>query len=121
VADETRNALEASASKVAEKLKAATLRLAEGAVEITADQLHDLDQVMADAGQAIAGDERAKAHLEAQFKLRKFSTEARGWLELDEYRRAVLGALKEVGEEVVSLGAKAAVQALVGALASAGE
>ncbi len=102
-----------------DKILARTLELGEGLIDLTEGQLKDLGAITDTAGKAIAGDERLQKHLIAQLSLRKFSSEARAYLEIVAFREAVAQAILDVVGALVSQGAKLAGEALAGALTGA--
>lgn len=116
--DETK-ALDSEFENLGEKLKARTLALAEGAIELTEDQLQDLTTLTDDTALALAGDERAKAMVTARLKQAKFSTEAQAYLELVEFREAFAQALLDFASGAITVGAKVAAEFLAGLLAQA--
>lgn len=107
--------LEGDLAATAGLLKARTLDYAQGLV--TGEQLVDLADLADDAAEALAGDERAKAHLEAQFALQTFSGTARVWLESAKARRAFAAALVDIAQEAAVEGAKFVARALAESLA----
>ena len=69
----------------------------------------------------INGDERTMAHLEAQFKLGKFSAEAGAFIEAQIWWDALLEVLKDIAVTGVSALAQAAAQGLVSAMKESGK
>ena len=96
-----------------------TMVLGEGLIDLTADQLVDLGEMTEDIALAIAGDKRVELHVKAQLSLKKFTAEARAWLEVDQFRKAVADAILEIVGALVSTGAKRVGEALAGALTGA--
>lgn len=111
--------LEGELAGVSELVRARTLDYATGLVDLTAEQAVDLVALADDAAEALAGDERALAHLRAQLGLQVFSAQARAYLESVKFRRALAAALVDVAQELAVEGAKFAARALAEALASA--
>lgn len=114
--------LEGELAGVAELVKARTLDYATGLVELTGEQLVDLAELADDAAEALAGDERALAHLEAQLAAQAFSAQARAYLESLQFRKALAAALVDVAQEMakdlVTRGAQLAAKTLAEALIS---
>ena len=77
-----------------------------------------LANVVDDVALALGGDERVQAHLEAQFKLGKFSSEAQGFVTTKAWVDALVETLGEIAVKTVSVLAEAAIKGLVGALES---
>lgn len=102
-----------------QKILNRTMVLGDGLIELTAEQLVDLAEMTEDIALAIAGDKRAELHVKAQLSLKKFSIEARAWLEMDTFRKAVADAILEVVGALVSQGAKLVGEALASALTGA--
>ena len=65
---------------------------------------------------ARTGDERFLAHLEAQFKLARFSTEAEAYLEAKAWAEALLEVLGDLAEAAIAAAGKAGIALLKGAL-----
>jgi len=70
---------------------------------------------------AINGDERTRLHLEAQFKLGKFSAEAGSFLEARIWWEALGEVLKDLAVAGISAGAAAVAQGLVSAMKESGK
>jgi len=102
-----------------QKILNRTMVLGDGLIDLTAEQLVDLAEMTEDIALAIAGDKRVELHVKAQLSLKKFSTEARAWLETDTFRKAVADAILEVVGTLVSQGAKLVGKALASALTGA--
>jgi hypothetical protein len=109
-------------SKLGEKIQIATLDALDGAVKLTTEQIEDLGGLTSEVASALAGDERAQAHLEAEFALRKFSVEARAYVESVEFRKALTKAIGDAAEDLVKeglvVGAQVVAKLLIGALAA---
>ncbi len=117
----TTGALESEFENLGERLKAGVLSRAEGVIEFTAGQLTDLAALTDDLAAAIGGDERAKAHVEAQFALTRFSVEARAYLEAVAFRQALADTILAIVGALVNVGAKLAGEALAGMLVGLGD
>ncbi len=85
------------------------------------DQAKALLDLSLNAVNAIGGDERTKAHLEAQFKLGKFSAEADAFLEAQIWWDALGEVLKEIASAGISVAVEAVAQGLVGAMKASGK
>lgn len=77
---------------------------------------HALTVLAFDATKAINGDARTKAHLEAQFKLGKFSLEADAFLEARAWWLALRDTLLEIAQVAISAGIKAAAEGLASSM-----
>lgn len=104
-----------------ERLKGKVLSRAEGLIDFTEEQLLDLTALTDDVALAIAGDDRAQAHVEAQLRLKKFRGKARAYLEVVAFRKELAAAILEIVGGLVSVGAKLVGEALAGALVGAAD
>lgn len=98
----------------------ATAKGADVGLLITANTTSLLN-LSVNAVNAINGDERTKAHLEAQFKLGKFSAEAGAFLQSKIWWDALLEVLVEIAAAGISTLAAAAAQGLVSAMKESGK
>ena len=76
------------------------------------------ERLVGNAAGALAGNERAEAHLKAQVAQLKFSTEVEGYLSAKELQEAILETIAEVAEESLDVAVEAAGAALAGLLKS---
>lgn len=75
-----------------------------------------LTDLSINAVSAFGGDERIRAHLEAQFKLGKFSLLADSFVEAHLWWDALAELLKQIATQAINVAAAAAAQALLGAM-----
>lgn len=97
--------------------------LAKGAdpAKLLQDQATSLLNLSVNTVNAINGDERTKLHLEAQFKLGKFSAEADSFIEARIWWEALGEVLVEIASAGISTLASAAAQGLVSAMKEGGK
>lgn len=84
------------------------------------DNTEALLDLSVNAVSALNGDERVKAHLEAQFKLGKFSAKAGAFLEAKIWWEALGEVLQDVATAGIGVLAEAVAKGLVGAMKEGG-
>lgn len=109
------------AKEFSEKLHEKAVAKGADPVKLLEENATDLLNLSINAVNAINGDERTKAHLEAQFRLGTFCAKADTFVEARIWWEALQEVLLEIAAAGISTLTTAAAQGLVSAMKEAGE